>query len=223
VRFRRMICCRPTSAPWRCGLPGAFRRYATRHRPRSVCVPEGLQDANETLFRALLTRDLEETYTPTVGEGCQTSSHHYWHYPRGLFSWPYRDRIARRCPIRASTRSKPSWSAMANASWGSATRACRLPIGKLSLYAACAGLPPATTLPILLDVGTDNGERLADPVYIGWQHERVCGRDCDDFIESFVSAALERWPHVLLQWGDFARTNAGRMPAALPRPVLHLQ
>jgi malate dehydrogenase (oxaloacetate-decarboxylating) len=81
----------------------------------------------------------------------------------------------------------------------------------LSLYAACAGLHPATTLPILLDVGTDNAERLADPVYIGWKHQRIRGDDYDDFVESFVAAVLERWPHVLLQWEDFARANAGRL------------
>jgi malate dehydrogenase (oxaloacetate-decarboxylating) len=86
-----------------------------------------------------------------------------------------------------------------------------IPIGKLSLYTACAGIDPATTLPILLDVGTDNAERLADPLYVGWKHERVRGQDYDAFIESFVTAVLQRWPHVLLQWEDFARANAGRI------------
>jgi malate dehydrogenase (oxaloacetate-decarboxylating) len=75
----------------------------------------------------------------------------------------------------------------------------RIPIGKLSLYTACAGLDPATTLPILLDRGTDNRERLADPVYIGWRRERVRGADNDAFIEQFVAAVEKRWPHVLLQ------------------------
>lgn len=178
----------------------------------------GLQDANETLFYALLTRNLEEmlplVYTPTVGEGCQTFSH-YWHYPRGLFlSWPHRDRIR-------EILSHPRFDKVEAIVISDGERILGLgdqgadgmgiPIGKLSLYTACAGLHPATTLPILLDVGTDNAERLADPVYIGWKHERVRGQDYDDFVESVVSAVLERWPHVLLQWEDFARSNAGRM------------
>ena len=98
-----------------------------------------------------------------------------------------------------------------------------IPIGKLALYTACGGIHPATALPILLDVGTDNEERLADPLYIGWRHERVRGADYDDFVEEFVAAVNERWPHVLLQWEDFAKANATRLLDALSRPALHLQ
>ena len=88
-----------------------------------------------------------------------------------------------------------------------------IPIGKLSLYTACAGLHPSTTLPILLDVGTDNQELLADPLYIGWRHERVRGADYDEFVASFVDAVRARWPHVLLHWEDFAFRNANRLLA----------
>jgi malate dehydrogenase (oxaloacetate-decarboxylating) len=86
-----------------------------------------------------------------------------------------------------------------------------IPVGKLSLYTACGGLHPATTLPIMLDVGTDCRELLDDPLYLGWRHERVRGQEYDDFIEVFVSAVAARWPHVLLQWEDFARDNATRL------------
>ena len=86
-------------------------------------------------------------------------------------------------------------------------------IGKLSLYTACAGLHPSTTLPIILDVGTDNTEHLADPLYIGWQHERVRGAAYDDLVEIFVGAVRRRWPHVLLHWEDFAIGNANRLLA----------
>jgi malate dehydrogenase (oxaloacetate-decarboxylating) len=178
----------------------------------------GLQDANETLFYAVLTQNLEEmlplVYTPTVGEGCQTFSH-YWHYPRGLFlSWPQRDRIKE---ILAHPRFDKVEAIVVSDGerilglGDQGADGMGIPIGKLSLYTACAGLHPSTTLPVLLDVGIDNKERLADPVYIGWRHERVRGQDYDDFVETFVNAVLQRWPHALLQWEDFARANAGRM------------
>jgi malate dehydrogenase (oxaloacetate-decarboxylating) len=177
-----------------------------------------LQDTNETLFYALLTRNLKETlplvYTPTVGEGCQEFSH-YWHYPRGLFlSYPQRDTFK-------TIFDHPRFDKVEVIVVSDGERILGLgdqgaggmgiPIGKLSLYTACAGIDPATTLPILLDVGTDNAERLADPLYIGWKNERVRGADYDSFVESFVSAVLARWPNVLLQWEDFARRNAGRI------------
>ena len=73
------------------------------------------------------------------------------------------------------------------------------------------GIHPATTLPIFLDVGTDNEARLTDPLYLGWRHHRIRGQEYDDFIEAFVSAVTRRWPNVLLQWEDFARQNAGRL------------
>jgi malate dehydrogenase (oxaloacetate-decarboxylating) len=177
-----------------------------------------LQDANETLFYALLTRHLEEmlpiVYTPTVGEGCQTFSH-YWHYPRGLFlSWPHRDRIAEILGHPRFDKVEAIVVSDGERILGLGDQGAGgmgIPIGKLSLYTACAGLHPTTTLPILLDVGTDNTERLTDPVYIGWRHERVRGGDYDDFVDAFVQAVQRRWPHVLLQWEDFARANAGRL------------
>lgn len=178
----------------------------------------GLQDANETLFYALLTRNLPAllplVYTPTVGEACQEFSH-FWHYPRGLFlSWPQRERMdeilghARYDRIQAIVVSDGE-RILGLGDQGAGGMG--IPIGKLSLYTACAGLHPATTLPILLDTGTDNAGLIADPSYIGWKHPRLRGADYDEFIERFVAAVERRWPHVLLQWEDFARANAGRL------------
>src|SRR5258706_1215541 len=180
----------------------------------------GLQDANETLFYGVIAQNLEETlplvYTPTVGAGCQEFSH-IWSRPRGLFlSWPQRNRIK-------DIFAHPRFDAIEAIVVSDGERILGLgdqgaggmgiPIGKLALYTACAGLHPATTLPIMLDTGTDNPERLADPLYLGWKHERLRGQDYDDFVEAFVSAVVARWPHGLLQWEDFARGNAGRLLA----------
>ena len=180
----------------------------------------GLQDTNETLFYALLTRNIEElmpiVYTPTVGLGCQQFSR-LFRKPRGVFlSFPLKDRMRR-------ILGNPRFDGVEAIVVSDGERILGLgdqgaggmgiPIGKLSLYTACAGLHPSTTLPILLDVGTDNQELLADPLYIGWRHERVRGADYDDFVASFVDAVRARWPHVLLHWEDFAFRNANRLLA----------
>jgi malate dehydrogenase (oxaloacetate-decarboxylating) len=83
-----------------------------------------------------------------------------------------------------------------------------IPIGKLALYCACAGIHPSATLPVLLDTGTNNPALLADPLYIGWHHERIRGDEYADFIEIFIQAIKKRFPKVLLQWEDFAQLNA---------------
>jgi len=178
----------------------------------------GLQDSNETLFYALLTRNIEEmmpvVYTPTVGLGCQRFSH-IFRKPRGLFlSYPHKDDIRRILANRRFDNVEAIVVSDGERILGLGDQGAGgmgIPIGKLSLYTACAGLNPSTTLPIILDVGTDNREHLDDPLYIGWQNERVRGEDYDDFIETFVSAVSERWPHVLLHWEDFAIGNANRL------------
>jgi malate dehydrogenase (oxaloacetate-decarboxylating) len=191
------------------GLPAGFEQYAFLRE---------LQDSNETLFYALLAGNIERmlplVYTPTVGEGCQRFSE-IWRKPRGLFlSYPHKDRIARilahprfdqvRCIVVSDGERILGLGDQGAGGMG-------IPIGKLSLYTALAGIHPDSTLPILLDVGTDNQDRRNDPIYIGWCHERVRGQEYDDFVESFVSAVMERWPHVLLQWEDFAGANAARL------------
>lgn len=179
-----------------------------------------LQDANETLFYALVTRNLEEMlpliYTPTVGEGCQRFSE-IWRKPRGLFlSYPNKHRIRE---ILANPRLDTVRIIVVSDGerilglGDQGAGGMGIPIGKLALYTACAGIHPDQTLPILLDVGTGNEERLNDPLYVGWRHERMRGEDYDGFIEEFVSAVAERWPNVLLQWEDFAGANAGRLLA----------
>jgi malate dehydrogenase (oxaloacetate-decarboxylating) len=177
-----------------------------------------LQDTNETLFYAVLVRNIEEmmplVYTPTVGEGCQRFSE-IWRKPRGLFlSYPYQHRIReilahhRYDAIRAIVVSDGE-RILGLGDQGAG--GLGIPIGKLALYTACAGIHPQACLPVLLDVGTDNMERLEDPVYVGWRHQRIRGAEYDDFVEAFVSAVIDRWPHVLLQWEDFAGSNAGRL------------
>ncbi|MDQ4060560.1 MAG: NAD-dependent malic enzyme [Pseudomonadota bacterium] len=178
----------------------------------------GLQDTNEVLFYALLVRNLEEmmpiVYTPTVGLGCQRFSQ-IFRKPRGLFlSLPHQDRIRR---ILANPHLDHVEAIVVTDGerilglGDQGAGGMGIPIGKLSLYTGCGGLHPATTLPVVLDVGTDNPERLTDPLYIGWKHERVRGEAYDDFVEAFVSAVVEHWPYVLLQWEDFARNNATRL------------
>jgi malate dehydrogenase (oxaloacetate-decarboxylating) len=178
----------------------------------------GLQDTNEVLFYALLTRNIEEMmpiiYTPTVGLGCQQFSQ-IFRKPRGLFlSVPHKSDVRRILGHPRFDRVEVIVASDGERILGLGDQGAGgmgIPIGKLSLYTACAGLHPATTLPVLLDVGTDNKERLGDPLYVGWRHERVRGAEYDDFIESFVDAVRERWPHVLLHWEDFAIGNANRL------------
>src|SRR5271155_3453634 len=180
----------------------------------------GLQDTNETLFYALLTRNIEEmmpiVYTPTVGLGCQLFSH-IFRKPRGLFlSIPHKDCIQR-------ILNHPRYDGVRAIVVSDGERILGLgdqgaggmgiPIGKLSLYTACAGLHPSTTLPVILDVGTDNPQHSTDPLYIGWRHERVRGAAYDEFVATFVDAVTKRWPHVLLHWEDFAIGNANRLLA----------
>lgn len=179
-----------------------------------------LQDINETLFYALLLSDVRKfmpiVYTPTVGEGCQRFSE-IWRKPRGLFlSYPNKDRIEKILSHKRYDKVRAIVVSDGERILGLGDQGAGgmgIPIGKMALYTALGGIHHEVCLPVLLDVGTDNQERLENPVYIGWRHKRVRGADYDDFIETFVRAVEKRWPHVLLQWEDFAGTNAARLLA----------
>jgi malate dehydrogenase (oxaloacetate-decarboxylating) len=196
----------------------AFDAYETGFEKYSFM--RDLQDINETLFYALLLSDVRKfmpiVYTPTVGEGCQRFSE-IWRKPRGLFlSYPNKDRIEKILSHKRYDNVKAIVVSDGERILGLGDQGAGgmgIPIGKMALYTALGGLHHESCLPVLLDVGTDNEERLANPIYIGWRQTRVRGAEYDDFIETFVRAVEKRWPHVLLQWEDFAGSNAARLLA----------
>jgi len=177
-----------------------------------------LQDRNETLFYRLLREHITEMmpiiYTPTVGEGCRRYSH-VFRRPRGLYiSYPYAQEI----PALLDNAPKKHVEVIVVTDGERilglgdlGVGGMGIPVGKLALYTLCAGIHPATTLPIILDVGTDNQELLSDPLYLGWRHERVRGADYEQFIEAFVQSVMQKFPNVLLQWEDFSKHNAPRI------------
>ncbi|MCL4142895.1 UNVERIFIED_CONTAM: hypothetical protein GTU68_061378 [Idotea baltica] len=174
-----------------------------------------LQDNNETLFYRLVNDYLDEMmpiiYTPTVGEACERFSDIY-RQPRGLFiTYPERHHIdaildnAKMDDIKVIVVTDGS-RILGLGDQG--VGGMGIPIGKLSLYTACGGINPAHTLPIMLDVGTDNQSLLDDPLYLGWHHTRIEQTDYDAFLALFIQAVKRRWPNVLLQFEDFNQTNA---------------
>jgi malate dehydrogenase (oxaloacetate-decarboxylating) len=174
-----------------------------------------LQDSNETLFYRLLFEHVEEmmpiVYTPTVGLACQQFSHIY-RRPRGLFvSYPLRDSIAEVVRNRPNPEVDVIVVTDGERILGLGDQGVGglgIPIGKLSLYSLIGGIHPSRTLPIVLDVGTNNQERLKDPEYLGWRHERIRGQDYLDFVDRFVQAVKRELPNTCLQWEDFATPNA---------------
>jgi len=178
-----------------------------------------LQDTNEVLFYALLLAHIEEmmpmVYTPVVAQACEQFSHIY-RRPRGLFiSYPLRDSIPqllRNRPHREVDVIVVTDGERILGIGDQGAGGLGIPIGKLSLYTLIGGIHPERTLPIVLDVGTNNSERLSDPEYIGWRHERVTGQPYFDFIEQFVQAVKQELPGTCLQWEDFATPHA--------RPIL---
>ena len=177
-----------------------------------------LQDRNEVLFYALLRRHLTEMmpiiYTPVVGLASEQFSNIY-RRPRGLFiSYPDRDRIddiVSRAPVPRVDVIVVTDGGRILGLGDQGVGGMVIPIGKLSLYTACGGIHPGRTLPIMLDVGTDNPTRLNDSLYIGWRHARVKGEAYDELVDKFIQAVIKRFPGVLLQWEDFGQENAGRL------------
>jgi malate dehydrogenase (oxaloacetate-decarboxylating) len=178
-----------------------------------------LQDTNETLFYALLYRHIGEMapiiYTPVVAQSSINFSHIY-RRPRGLFlSYPLADKmdeIIENRPYRDVDVIVVTDGERVLGIGDQGAGGMSIPIGKLSLYTVIGGIDPKRTLPILLDVGTNNQERLQDPEYIGWRHERITGQPYWDFVDKFVSCMKRKLPNVLLQWEDFAKSHA--------RPIL---
>ena len=174
-----------------------------------------IQDTNETLFYRLLDNHLEEMmpiiYTPTVGVACEHFSEIY-RRARGLFiSYPNRASIEDMLQNATKQNVKVIVVTDGERILGLGDQGIGgmgIPIGKLSLYTACGGISPAYTLPVVLDVGTNNQQLLNDPLYMGWRHPRITGEEYDRFVDEFIQAVRSRWPNVLLQFEDFAQKNA---------------
>ncbi|MGB0898915.1 MAG: NAD-dependent malic enzyme [Psychrobium sp.] len=174
-----------------------------------------IHDNNETLFFKLVQSHLTEMmpiiYTPTVGDACEQFSNIY-RSSRGLFI-SYEERDQMDDILHNATKKNVKIIVVTDGErilglGDQGIGGMGIPIGKLSLYTSCGGISPAHTLPITLDVGTNNEKLLNDPMYMGTRHKRIPQQQYDEFLDLFIQAVKRRWPNVLLQFEDFAQNNA---------------
>lgn len=194
----------------------AYRQYCSFHNDINKHIYlRAIHDTNETLFFKLIQRHLVEMlpiiYTPTVGDACEQFSDIY-RSSRGLFI-SFEDRYQIDDILRNATKNKVKVIVVTDGErilglGDQGIGGMGIPIGKLSLYTACGGISPAYTLPVMLDVGTNNQKLLDDPMYMGARHKRIGQAEYDEFLDLFITAVKRRWPHVMLQFEDFAQPNA---------------
>jgi len=194
----------------------AYMQYSKFHTDLNKHIYlRAIHDNNETLFFKLVQANLAEMmpiiYTPTVGDACEQFSDIY-RSSRGLFI-SYEDRHHMDDILRNATKNKIKVIVVTDGErilglGDQGIGGMGIPIGKLSLYTACGGISPAYTLPVMLDVGTNNEKLLNDPMYMGRRHKRINQEEYNEFVDLFIQAVKRRWPHVLLQFEDFAQPNA---------------
>ncbi len=195
-----------------------YRQYRKKQSPlgRNITL-NALKQHNLTLFYHLVSNHLIEMlpiiYTPTIGEAVQNFSFEF-NKPSGLMiAYPDKDhveeilenRVHRELDLIIMTDGE---GVLGIGDWG--IGGMDICVGKLMVYTLCGGINPLRTLPIQLDVGTNNEALLADPMYLGWRHSRITGQEYDDFIEIVVKSIQKNFPHVYLHWEDFGRENARR-------------
>lgn len=194
----------------------AYMQYSSFEEPINKHIYlRAIQDNNETLFYRLLQQHLEEMipiiYTPTVGDACEQFSDIY-RSARGLFI-SYHDRYQLDDVLRNATKRKVKVIVVTDGErvlglGDQGIGGMGISIGKLSLYTACGGISPAYTLPVILDVGTNNEKLLNDPMYMGLRQKRIGQEEYNEFVDLFIKAVKRRWPDTIIQFEDFAQPNA---------------